>query len=288
MTDFPKIFADAACRLERRSWAVAVVALWLGIGGVGAETLVIPGSGNPEHLLGRLADAFNASQTVHTVVIPASTGTAGALRDVLQATESMGRVGRPLSAEERGMGLTYVPLGRDAVVFVGGAGVAVRSLSSGQVVDIYAGKLRDWKDAGGGRGPIRAVGREPSDASRQAISRAIRAFESIVFGDLVKVVHLDPQLLEILDRYPTSLGFLNRSALRAARTPLVILALDGVEPSAANLASGRYPVWLEFGLVHRNNALSDAGAAFLRFIRSPAGNRLLEEAGVLPAAASRR
>lgn len=266
---------------------------WTAIGGwlllpwlvapAAADVLSIPGSGNPEFVLGRLAEAFNASQTTHTVLIPPSTGTAGALRDVEQGKATLGRVGRVLKDEEKQRGLQFVPLGRDVVVFVAGAGVSSRSLSRAQVIDIYGGKLRDWRDVGGRPGPIRAVGREPSDASRQAISREIKAFDGMVFGDAVKVVHLDPQLIELLDRYPTSLGFLNRSALQGAKTPLVALALDGVEGSVAHLASGRYPLWLELGLVHRTEAPTAAAAAFLQFVQSPSGRRVLEQQGVLPA-----
>lgn len=250
-----------------------------------AETLSIPGSGNPEYALGRLAEAFNSAQTQHRVVIPPSTGTAGALRDLEQGAATLGRVGRPLKDDERQRGLRYHPLGRDAVVFVAGAGVGVRSITPAQAVDVYAGKLSNWKELGGNAAPIRAIGREPSDASRTALGRHIRAFENMAFGEAVKVVHLDPQMIELLDRYSASLGFLNRSALGAAKTAVVPLALDAVVPDVANLASGRYPVFLEFGLAYRPESLTDAGKAFLRFVDSPAGSHILGQLGIVVAGA---
>jgi hypothetical protein len=57
------------------------------------------------------------------------------------------------------------------------------------------------------------VGREATEASRQAINGADKQFEAIVFGDDVKVVHLDAQLLGRLDCHPGSLGLPNRPAL---------------------------------------------------------------------------
>lgn len=251
-----------------------------------ADKLVIPGSGNPEHVLRQLANAFNASQGRHQVSIPGSTGTAGALRDVEQGVTSLGRVGRPLKDAERARGLGYVGIGRDAVVFVAGAGVAARSISKAQALDIYTGRLTDWRELGTRPGPIRAVGRESTDASRQAIARELSGFGELQFHDNVKLVHLDPQLLELLDRYPTSLGFLNRSAVAAAKTALVPLALDGVEASLENLASGRYRVWLEFGFVFRTGSLDGAAQAFVAFVQSPSGERILRENGVLPVAAA--
>jgi len=249
-----------------------------------AEELVIPGSGNPEYLLTELANAFNNLQKEHRVTVPPSTGTAGALRDVEAGTTTIGRVGRPLKAEERARGLTYLPIGRDPVAFIAGAGVTLRNLTQTQAVEIYSGKVRDWRDLGAKPGPIRAIGREATDASRQAINRIIKPFETIVFSEQVKVVHLDPQMIELLDRFPTSLGFLNRSALSAGKSKLVFLALDGVEPTAENVDNGHYPLWLEFGLIYKPGALTPAGKAFIEFIQG-AGSRLVREHGVLPSKA---
>ncbi len=254
-------------------------------GAAAAEELLIPGSGNPEHVLSALADAFNQQQSQHRVLVPPTTGTAGALRDVEAGTASVGRVGRPLKSDEKARGLVYLPLGRDPVVFAGGAGVTVKGLSAAQLVAAYSGTVANWSDLGGAPGPLRVVGRESTDASRQAINRSIKPFENIAFGDAVKLVHLDPQMIELLDRFPGSLGFLNRSALQACKTRVVLLTLDGIEPTAQNVESGQYPLWLEFGLIHKPGGLGPAARAFMDFVRSSVGVRILREHGVLPSAA---
>ena len=252
-----------------------------------AETLLIPGSGTPEYVLGELAKAFNRQQQQHLVIIPPTIGTAGALRDVAAGTASIGRVGRRLSSAELSNGLTFHPLARDAVAFVAGANVSVRNISRTQAVELYTGKISNWRELGGTPGPVRAIGREPSDASRQAIAQVIVEFRQLPFHEDVKVVHLDPQMIDLLDRYPTSLGFMNLSALAAAKTRLIPLELDSVAPSADNVHTGRYPVVLEFGLVYKERALTEAGRAFLRFVDSPDGRRILRESGTVPLTASR-
>ena len=248
---------------------------------VRAEDLVIPGSGNPEYVLGVLAEAFNRQQSGHRVVIPPSTGTAGAIRDVEAMTADLGRLGRPLTDAERARGLVYVPLGRDPVTFVAGAGVTVTGLTSRQVIDAFAGRITDWQDLGGNPGPIRAIGREMTDASRRAINRVIAPFETIVFGESVKIVHLDPQMIALLDRFPTSLGFLNRSALGPAQTRLVHLTLDGVPATADSVQMGRYPLWIEVGLIHKAGWPNPAARAFIAFIRSAEGAAILRAEGLL-------
>lgn len=269
-----------------RSAGFCMLALFLAATAA-AETLTIPGSGNPEYVLGELAKAFNGLHKEHQVLIPPTTGTAGALRALREGTATIGRVGRPLKDAERNSGLRYHPLGRDPVAFVGGAGVSVRSVTRAQMIDVYTGKLKNWRDLGGKPGPIRAIGREETDASRQAIAREIHAFSDMEFHESVKFVHLDAQMIELLDRFPTSIGFLNRSALSAARTKLVLFELDLIEPNRENLESGRYPLWVEVGLVYKPGELTEAGRAFLAFVDSPAGVHILRSNGLLPVRATR-
>ncbi len=262
---------------------LCLAALVIAAGSVRAEDLVIPGSGNPEYVLKQMAKVFNARQSQYRVLVPPSSGTAGALRDVGDGVSTLGRVGRPLKDEERARGFSFLPLGRDPIVLVGGAGVTVRNLTAQQVIDIYTGKLLNWSALGGKAAPIRAIGREPSDASRQALQKVIPAFRDIVFGSNVKVAHLDPHLLELLDRYPSSLGFINRSAIAACNTAVVPLAFEGVAPTPENLEKGSYPLSLEFGLVYKSSTgMSPAAKAFVEFSRSPEGLRVLAEHGVLP------
>lgn len=246
-----------------------------------AEELVVPGSGSPEYVLKVLAEAFNAQQAQHRVLVPTSIGTSGGLRAVETGTATLGRVGRPLKSDELARGLVYIPIGRDPVTFVGGSGVTVKDLTQAQLIDAYTGRATNWQVFGGKPGPIRVIGRESTDVSRQVINRIIPPFERIVFGDAVKVVNLDPQMLELLDRFPGSLGFLNRSALAAAKTKLVYLSLDGVPSTPQNVEAGRYPLWLEFGFVYKAGKLGPAANAFVDFVRSPAGMRILREQGIL-------
>ncbi len=159
-----------------------------------AETLVIPGSGNPEYILRELANAYNNRQSEHRVIVPPTIGTSGALREVTGGTATMGRVGRPLQGKELSLGLTYRPIGRDPVTFVGGAGVTVSTISPRQAVDIFTGKIGNWRDLGGKPGAIRAISREKTDASLQSIVREIKAFEDLQYSDNVKIVHLDTLL----------------------------------------------------------------------------------------------
>lgn len=168
------------------------------------------------------------------------------------------------------------------MVVVAGAGVTVRDIAAARLVDIYTGKIGNWSELGGKAAPIRAVGRGNSDASRQALNRVIKPFKDITFAPTIKTVHLDPHLIALLDRYPTSLGFPSLAALVACTTRVVHLTLDGIAPTPENVDKGRYPAWVELGLIHKQKTLTPAGRAFVDFVRSPDGTGILRQHGILP------
>ena len=142
-----------------------------------AEELTIPGSGNPEYVLGRTGEGLQrpAEQTPRGV--PSSSGTAGALREVEEGTATIGRVGRPLKPAERDEGSVRPPGPRRGGIrrWRGGND---QDVTREQMVAAYIGKVTDWRELGGKPGPIRAIGREPTDASRQVIDRAILASQT--------------------------------------------------------------------------------------------------------------
>lgn len=255
------------------------LAMFFAVSSASAEELVVPGSGNNEFVVRELAKAFNARQTQHRVTVPPSSGMAGAVRDVSEGVSSLGRVGRPLRDVELAKGLAYLPLGRDAIAVAGGAAVTARKISTEQLKAVFSGKITEWTALGGQQAPIRVIGKESTDAIRSQITAH---FKDLAYADTVKIAHLDTHLLELLDRYPTSFAIINRSALGACKTKVVTLALDGVEPSLDNIANGRYPLIMEFGLIHKTTGLSPASKAFIEFIRSADGEKTLRSYGVVP------
>ena len=55
-------------------------------------------------------------------------------------------------AEEQGVELALVPIGREAFVFIVNKNNPVDNLTSKQVRDIYSGKIKKWSEVGGGAG----------------------------------------------------------------------------------------------------------------------------------------
>jgi phosphate transport system substrate-binding protein len=247
-----------------------------------AAVLEIPGTGACEVLLRELAAVFNQRHPGIEVVVPPSIGTVGGMRLISSGQAVMVRVARPLTAAEKGLGLTYLAFSRDPVVFVVGAKVPLRSITTSQLVDIYTGKLKSWQELGGPPALIRPLVRQPGDSSLLIIQKHLAPFRQITFSPTAKVLYTDPDMLTALQKYSSSIGWATLSSLTGAATPLHPLALDGLAPSPENVQSQQYRLIEEYALVFKEKRLPAPAREFLDFLFSQEGQAVIRQLGAIP------
>ncbi len=236
---------------------LTIVAACLWAGGIGAETLVIPGTGACEVALKGLAAAFNNQNPGHEVIIPLSIGSGSAINLVGTDQAGLVRVARPLKEKETGFGLKYLVFARDAVIFAVGNKVTITGLTVSQLGDIFSGKITDWQEVGGDRGLIRVIIREPGDGSLLVIQKHFEPFKNLTFDPNSKMVFRDHDMPELLKKYHNAIGWLTNSTITAS--PIKALAVDQVFPTPANLREGRYELMVDYALVYKEKRLSEIG-----------------------------
>jgi phosphate transport system substrate-binding protein len=253
----------------------------LGAGSVIAETLEIPGTGSCEVVLKEMAAIFNAQRPGREVIIPPSIGSKGGIRSVIKKQNLIARVGRPLEGEETQYGLQYLVFARDLIVFAAGAKVSIRSLTTVQLSDIFGGKIDNWQELGGNKASIRVLIRQPGETSMGIIQQRIKPFQQLTFTDRSRVLYHDCEMVEMLKKYETAIGFLTLSSIFA--TPNIKpLAIDHIRPTAENLMAGKYELGCEYALVYVENGLNELAKKFIDFIYSDAGKQVLKRYGLIP------
>ena len=270
-----------------RAGLVQIIVTLLGLAAsampAAAAELVIPGSGDCEFVLNRLAVEFEKAQPGRRVQVPPSTGSTGGVKAVLQNEAVLARVARPLKPEEAQGGLKSVAFARDAVVFAVGEKVTVKSLTAAQLADLFGGRVSNWREVGGEPGPVRLVVREEGETSIVQLRATLLPFGTLKMGENAKMVAKTGEMIDLLTRYKTSIGWATNSAVLAAGTAARALALDGISATATEVASGKYPVATEYALVFREERLNPEAREFLAFVRSAAAQDLLRKLGVSPA-----
>ena len=172
-------------------------------------------------------------------------------------------------AEERGVDLVYVPIGKEAFVFLVNEKNPVDSLTQQQIRDIYAGKITNWRDVGGANRLIAPLQRNEGSGSQTRFLKFM--------GDT-------PVKHGPLAVFGASIGFSFRYYVSGiTKVPGVkLLRVDGVAPTPDNIQNGTYPLTGEFYAVYRRDDPNPNIQRILEFLLSESGQRLILESGYVP------
>jgi len=243
------------------------------------EVIKIGGTGCALGTIKLIADAFEQTHPQYAVRVLPSLDSSGGILAVTEGAIDIGLSSRPLKDEERGNGLVEKEYGRTPFLFAANGRLSVRGLSTGELVAIYGGKRQTWPD---GR-RIRLVLRPRTDSDnviiRNISDEMDRALEDALSrkGMLVGLTSQDSNLL--IERTPGAMGTSTLTEWFAEKRSFRPLSLNGVKPSVAALAEGRYPLIRPLYLILPARQ-SDAVSLFVNFVSSRQGRRILEENGV--------
>lgn len=255
--------------------------LALGTGGAGfaQDKIVIPGTGDSQDLLRKLAKAFEEAHPGKTVEVPDPIGSQGAIRAVANGKFVLGRIARTIAENEKQYQLNYKQFAFSPIAFVVNPSVKkIDAITSEQVVGIYSGQVKLWSDLGGEAGKkIYVVEREKGDASRTVIENTVPGFREIP-ALVGKIAYTTPETVAMLLKYKDTLGFVNLASVMG--TNLVVLKLDGVYPTPENVQNKTYKLAAPFGLIWKGE-LPDLAKAFLDFLFTPQAQGIITEYGAV-------
>jgi phosphate transport system substrate-binding protein len=184
-----------------------------------------------------------------------------------------------------GSDLVVLPIARDGFVFLRHAGNPVKAITLEQVRDIYTGALTSWKALGGHDRPIVAYQRDATSGSQVEMEDLVMRGRPMRTGPDIRVTMAMFGPFNAIRHDPNGIGYSYHYYERfMAIVPEVrTLAIDGVAPEPATIASGRYPLGTFVYLAHRSDLPAGGAAARLRdWLQSPAGQAVVAESGYVP------
>jgi phosphate transport system substrate-binding protein len=268
-----------------RVWLSAVVAIVL-IGtpahaGQVPGSLVFAGSGSNLPIMRLLAAAFTKRRPDVRIEIPASLGSAGGIRAAADGAITVGLVSRPLRAPEKALGLTDLPYARSPIILAVHPTVAEDAITADDLVRIYQGAKTRWGDGS----EIVLLTREPGDSAIEVLESEIPAFKAAHFtcrqARRCTVLFTEQAMIQTLAGRPRALGLTDLGTIRAEGVPVKPLAFNGVRPTPEEVQRGRYPLVRTLAFVVRKEQLPAEAAAFLAFVRSREGEKILRANGYI-------
>jgi len=244
-----------------------------------AGSLVIAGSTALQPLVDQAAKQFMANNT--RVQITVNGGGSGA--GLTQVAEGSIDIGDSDIAAEEMPGVDASKLVDHKVAVVGFAVVAnprvgVDNLTQRQLIDIFTGRLTNWKELGGADQRIVVINRGKGSGTRAAFKQwALRGNEEIESMN----VDSSGEVRQTVAATPGAISYLAFSYLDDS---VKVLNLDGVAPTVENVTSGRYPVW-SYEHMYTKGDPGPLAKAFLDYILSDAVQKsLVTRLGYIPVA----
>ena len=232
-------------------------------------------------------DAANAFMDANAnVTITISGGGSGqGLSDVKDGKAQIGR--SDIFAEEKLDAADAEKL-EDHTVCVVGMGPVVNSsvdvddLTTEQLKGIFTGAITDWSEVGGTAGKIQVIERKAGSGTRATFEAAVLAGEKAP-ESFAPVAEEDSSgtVVEKIQQTEGAISYLAFSYYDD--TKFRALKVDGVEPTAENVCSGKFNIWAYEHMYTAKDA-DEATKAFLDFMMSDeVQGRLVEEEGFIPA-----
>lgn len=172
-------------------------------------------------------------------------------------------------AQEQGAELEFVPVGKEAFVFIVNNDNPVNNLSVEQIRGIYSGKYTEWSQVGGDRTIIEPVQRIEGSGSQSVMVSFMDGIpmKKNPFGFMGRAVGFS-------FRYYVS-GIVDNGGVK-------MLSVNGVYPDKENISSGQYPITVDFYAVYRKDNTNPNVKLMLDWILSDDGQEIVEKSGYIP------
>lgn len=238
--------------------------------------IVMAGSTAMEKLAGILAEGFMSAYPNITVTVE-FTGSSAGIESVLAGRADIGNSSRRLRAEELSAGAVEYVAALDGIAVITHPSNIVTELTTTQLRDIYAGRIRSWQEVGGADEAVVVVGREAGSGTRSVFE------ELLNMEDICAYANEMDSSGAVMARVAATSGAIGYVSIDIPDDTVRILALDGQPPTREQILDGGYRLSRPLIMV-TDEALSQQSAAvqeFFAYIRSDEGRKLIESVGLV-------
>jgi phosphate transport system substrate-binding protein len=218
----------------------------------------------------RLGEAFTALHPKVTVIVQGGGSSVG-IKAATDGTVDIGASSRELKEAEK-PGLAETVIARDGIAIIANSSQTVSNLTKQQIIDIFSGKITNWKEVGGADKKITVVSREEGSGTRGA-------FEELVMGTAAKIVAtaiLQPSngaIRTTVAGDPNAIAYLSCGYIDSS---VKVISVDGVAGTEANVKNGTYKIVRPLLFVTKGEP-TGLVKEFIDFCLSDAGQTIVSE-----------
>ena len=240
------------------------------------ETITAVGSTALLPLVQAAKEEFEAKNANVTVNVSGG-GSFTGLTQVANGAANIGNSDVDVTPELKDKGLVDHKVAVAPFVIIVNPSVNVDSLTQDQLIGIFTGKIKDWKDVGGNAGRITIIHRPASSGSRATIKEIVLKGQE--FDPSAVTQDSNGKVFDGIKSTPGAIGYIDAAYLKDG---VKAIAYNGVKYSAEAVTSGQYPIFAYEHMFTKGEA-TGAAKAFIDYILSPEfQNAYVEKMGFIP------
>lgn len=244
------------------------------------ETIRVNGTGSGLVLMKPLLAAFQKEQGGISFSMEKSLGSSASIKATAKNALDLAVSGRPLKPAESAEGLAQQEYGKIPFAVVTNRKVEVNGLTLNELVAMYAGQTAKWP----GGELMRVVLRPNEDIDSKllrSLSPEMDRAVTVAQGRKDMLLGMtDNDAFECVKKTEGAVGMLALSLPLSEPNAVNVVRMNGVQPTVANLAAGKYPYAKSLHLITRRET-TPAVASFMKFLGSRKGRAVAAKYGLL-------
>ncbi len=209
--------------------------------------LVLTGSSTVAPLVAEIAKRYEREHPEARIDVQTG-GSSRGIADARQGTADIGMVSRTLSGNEKD--LQAFTIAKDGISVIINRDNRVQNLSDEQIVNIYTGKIDNWKLVGGTDAPITVVNKAEGRSTLELFAQHFKLKTKDIKADVV--IGDNEQGIKTVAGNPNAIGYVSIGSGEYAathKTPIKLLPVEGIAASIANVSNGTFPISRPLNLV---------------------------------------
>jgi phosphate transport system substrate-binding protein len=242
------------------------------------EKVSVVGSTSVEPLAKMLADEFEKEHS-QKIDIQGVGSTAG-IKAVNDGTCDIGTSSRELSDEEKTWNLKETVIAVDGITVIVNLNNKIENLSKDQIVKVFKGEIKNWKELGGQDKEIIIVSREAGSGTRGAFEELLKLQKKendktiSLVAENALIADGNGAVMANIAGKDNAIGYMSIGMVDQTRVKK--LKVDGVEATKKNVRDKKYTISRPFIMLTKGEPVEGA-KEFIDFILSDAGQQVVSK-----------
>ena len=239
-------------------------------------SISLSGSTSMEKVCEALAETFMEEYKDITVTVE-YTGSGAGIESVTNGMCDIGNSSRNLKDSEKEKGVVENIIAIDGIAVIVNPASEVENLTKDELIKIYTGEIKNWKELGGKDENIVVLGREAGSGTRSAFEELLKIQDLCVYAGEIDSTG------GVKAKIASTEGTIGYVSLDVVDDTVKALKLDGIEATEANIKGGSYLLSRPFVMATKGDIANqnELVKTWFDYINSPKGQEVIKSVGLI-------